>query len=643
MPPYSDQRRLQVTLRTARIVEPIGVQISVTTYSPTEKLITIQASENGHFLLKVWFVDYPDAGEYDSIAFSEASAVDRVTDDDGKVEILRAASAAHAFRVCVVVAKRVTRDGLEWEGLTRTEEIPEAATLVVYGGYLQGPKGEPGTGAGDPGPQGERGPRGPGGIGPAGPRGIQGPAGERGPQGIQGIQGVRGLQGIPGPEGEKGEPGATIAVGTVTTLPAGYLATVENVGDETDMVLDFGIPRGSKGDKGDQGIDGPQGIQGAEGPQGPRGSDGPPGIQGPVGVGIKGDKGDPGAAATIEVGDVTVETLDPGEDATVVVTNTGDENEAVFKFEFGIPQGDVGPGVAAGGAAGQVLRKKSATEYDTEWTAAGTNGQVLTLDASLKAVWAPAPTGTLPSGTDDLDTLLWSTVGDGEWLSVGFDDALVLAVPKNGGGTGTVGQILTLVTAPMGVTPVWDDATASVPDGTDDGDMLVWGPVGETPASWHVLPFSSIFPSVYVGNANGALLRWKDDDWGVLDFADLVENDVLLWNGTDWVNSPVTVDLPTGTNAGDLLQWVEAAGEDAAHWVATTVGDSIAEGDLLQWDDTKKIWKRVAKAEVTVITDWQYDVSNKLLQKKTCSVVVVSAGTESGWTTVTGGEAVVES
>ena len=47
----------------------------------------------------------------------------------------------------------------------------------------------------------------------------------------------------PGPRGER----ATMRVGEVETLPAGSAATVENVGDENDAVLDFGIPQGRTG------------------------------------------------------------------------------------------------------------------------------------------------------------------------------------------------------------------------------------------------------------------------------------------------------------------------------------------------------------------------------------------------------------
>lgn len=48
----------------------------------------------------------------------------------------------------------------------------------------------------------------------------------------------------------KGDPGeaATIAVGTVTTLPAGSDATVTNVGTSEAAVFNFGIPKGADGD-----------------------------------------------------------------------------------------------------------------------------------------------------------------------------------------------------------------------------------------------------------------------------------------------------------------------------------------------------------------------------------------------------------
>lgn len=76
-------------------------------------------------------------------------------------------------------------------------------------------------------------------------------------------------------------------------------------------------PKGEKGDKGDPGTPGPEGPRGQQGAQGPQG---PQGIQG--------------------------------------------------------PQGPAGVGVPAGGTTGQVLKKKSNNDFDTEWGAGGSGSQV---------------------------------------------------------------------------------------------------------------------------------------------------------------------------------------------------------------------------------------------------------------------------
>ena len=78
--------------------------------------------------------------------------------------------------------------------------------------------------------------------------------------------------------------------------------------------------------KGERGPQGPAGATGATGPAGPAGATGPVGPQGPEGP--KGATGATGARG---------------------------------------PEGPAGPGVPAGGTAGQVLAKKSGTDYDTEW------------------------------------------------------------------------------------------------------------------------------------------------------------------------------------------------------------------------------------------------------------------------------------
>lgn len=99
--------------------------------------------------------------------------------------------------------------------------------------------------------------------------------------------------------------GLSVEIGTTETLPAGSDAVVTNSGTSTDAVLNFGIPTGAQGPQGEKGDKGDKGDTGATGAQGPTGPQGPAGAN--------------------------------------------------------------GAGVASGGTTGQVLKKKSNTDYDTEW------------------------------------------------------------------------------------------------------------------------------------------------------------------------------------------------------------------------------------------------------------------------------------
>lgn len=128
-----------------------------------------------------------------------------------------------------------------------------------YSPSLIGPKGEKGD-IGAKGATGER-----------GPRGLQGPKGEQGIQGVQGEQGIPGPRGPKGDTGEKGEPGKdgkdgvdgqqgpkgdTALSVTVGTVSEGTTASVTNSGTNKDLVLNFVIPKGEKGDTGPKGADG---------------------------------------------------------------------------------------------------------------------------------------------------------------------------------------------------------------------------------------------------------------------------------------------------------------------------------------------------------------------------------------------------
>lgn len=160
-------------------------------------------------------------------------------------------------------------------------------------------------------------------AGPQGPEGPPGPQGATGPQGPQGEQGLTGSPGATGPQGPQGDPG------------------VQGPKGDTG---DTGAPgaTGATGPAGPQGNTGPQGPAGAPGPTGPTGATGPQGDVGP-----QGPKGDTGAQGP-----------------TGATGATGAAGAT----------GPAGPGVAAGGSAGQTLTKKSATDYDTQWTTPAPSG-----------------------------------------------------------------------------------------------------------------------------------------------------------------------------------------------------------------------------------------------------------------------------
>lgn len=197
--------------------------------------------------------------------------------------------------------------------------------------YVQGPTGPRGK-KGDVGPKGERGVPGPASI-DVGitetvepfenamvenvgtkedvilkfkiPKGEQGVEGKVGPQGIPGPKGEKGDIGPQGIKGEKGDPGpSTIQIGNIETVGANEEALVINVGTPVDVVLDFKIPKGERGEQGD--------------------------------VGPRGLPGEIGRTEHIAIDETT--TLEPGEDATVMDTF---ENW-VHHLAFSIPKGERG-------------------------------------------------------------------------------------------------------------------------------------------------------------------------------------------------------------------------------------------------------------------------------------------------------------
>ena len=90
-------------------------------------------------------------------------------------------------------------------------------------------------------------------------------------------------------------PQTTVRVGSTVTGDPNTDAIVTNSGTDTNVILDFVIPRG---------VNGAPGAQGPIGPQGPTGATGATGPQGPAGA-----DGADGAAATITVGTTTTDLI----------------------------------------------------------------------------------------------------------------------------------------------------------------------------------------------------------------------------------------------------------------------------------------------------------------------------------------------
>ena len=208
------------------------------------------------------------------------------------------------------------------------------------------------------------------------------PKGDKGDAGAKGADGAKGTDGIT----------PTLKVGTVTTLAAGSNATVTMSKNNNEYTLNFGIPKGNKGDTGASGSSGeatvvnptitigtvtngdtasatitgdspnytlnlvlPKGAKGDKGDTGAAGTDGAKGDKGDPFTyadftpeqlaalkGAKGDKGDrgetgaDGVTPTLSIGTVT--TGAAGSSASVTMDGTAPS----YVLNFTIPKGDKG-------------------------------------------------------------------------------------------------------------------------------------------------------------------------------------------------------------------------------------------------------------------------------------------------------------
>lgn len=206
------------------------------------------------------------------------------------------------------------------------------------------------------------------------PRGDKGEAGAKGDKGIDGAKGADGIT-------------PTLKVGTVTTLAAGSNATVTMSKNNNEYTLNFGIPKGNKGDTGASGSSGeatvvnptitigtvtngdtasatitgdspnytlnlvlPKGDKGDAGAKGDKGDKGEKGDTGAAGA-----KGADGQTPTFTVGTVT--TGEAGSSASVTMSGTAPD----YVLNFAIPKGDKGDKGADGTVSKTVKTLTSAS------------------------------------------------------------------------------------------------------------------------------------------------------------------------------------------------------------------------------------------------------------------------------------------
>ena len=181
------------------------------------------------------------------------------------------------------------------------------------------------------------------------------------PKGDKGDTGAKGDTGVKGQDGAKGADGITptLKVGTVTTLAAGSNATVTMSKNNNEYTLNFGIPKGNKGDTGASGGSGETTVVNPTITIGTvtNGDTASATITGDspnytlnlvLPKGAKGDKGDTGVKGTdgitptIAVGTTT--TGEAGTNAEVTMSKSG----TTYTFNFVIPKGAKGDTGATG-------------------------------------------------------------------------------------------------------------------------------------------------------------------------------------------------------------------------------------------------------------------------------------------------------
>lgn len=105
-----------LTRRSLSIVEPASLTMAVAVTNATRKTVTIQVSEAGYYLLRVWLADATGSSLYESTRLPTSVTLPAllVTNSAGALSIDLHETEAVAWRVCATIVNKIARDDLAW-------------------------------------------------------------------------------------------------------------------------------------------------------------------------------------------------------------------------------------------------------------------------------------------------------------------------------------------------------------------------------------------------------------------------------------------------------------------------------------------------------------------------------------------------
>lgn len=409
------------------------------------------------------------------------------------------------------------------------------------------------------------------------------PKGEKGDTGAKGDAGAAGAKGQDGAKGADGIT-PTLRVGTVTTLAAGSNATVTMSENNNVYTLNFGIPKGNKGDTGASGGSGettvinptitigtvtngdtasatitgdspnytlnlvlPKGAKGDKGDKGDTGADGAKGDKGD-----RGEKGTDGVTPTIAVG--TTATGEAGTNAEVTMSKSG----TTYTFNFVIPKGAKGDTGAAGTNGAKGDKGDKGEKGDTG--AKGADGVTPTFEVGTVSTGAAGSTATVTITGTAPNYVLNFTIPKGDKGDAGEagsgGDVDLTGYAKLTGATFT-GK----VTSPIVSATRYFETPTLVGEGDDSSyyHRVVFGHKNFDKMEFHEYGGSFSFFKNQKGGANDGQLLFQISTSGVDSKVPLKENGVRVYSPN---NKPTAADLgiTTGTNGATFTPSVDSEG-----------------------------------------------------------------------------------